>query len=65
MDALEYLDAIVASTITEFEREPTCRRRAFLACVVTFHTIDYLAAPREEQNSAGAVLRGVAGISSG
>ncbi|NUJ81429.1 hypothetical protein HUN39_15630 [Methylocystis sp. FS] len=44
MDALEYLDMIVDPTIAEFEREPTCRRRAFLACVVTFHTVDYLEA---------------------
>ncbi|MBG0797160.1 hypothetical protein IYX23_05595 [Methylocystis sp. L43] len=43
MDALEYLNTIVEPTIAEFEKEPTCRRRAFLACLVTFHTVDYLA----------------------
>lgn len=53
MDALEYLDTIVAPTISEFERETTCRRRAFLACLVTFHTIDYLAAPKRSAGMRG------------
>ncbi len=43
MDAQRYLNEVVHPTISEFEAEPTSTRRAFLACVVTFHTIDYLA----------------------
>jgi hypothetical protein len=42
MDALEYLDTIVELTIEEFESARWDRRRAFIACLITFHTIDYL-----------------------
>ena len=45
VDAKQFADEIVEPTITEFEREPSSRRRAFLACVATFHLIDYLALP--------------------
>lgn len=54
MDALKYLDTIVDPTIAEFEKQPTCFRRAFLACVATFHTVDYLATPK---NSAQILRR--------
>lgn len=40
--ALRYLKEIVDPTISELEADPTSVRRAFLACVATFHTIDYL-----------------------
>jgi hypothetical protein len=43
-DAQTYVEEIVLPTIREFEREPASRRRAFLACVALFHTVDYLAA---------------------
>jgi hypothetical protein len=50
MDAKQYADEIVDPTITEFEREPWSRRRAFLACVATFHLMDYIPEkPREEK----------------
>jgi hypothetical protein len=42
-DVESYMNEIVDPTITDFEREPTSRRRAFLACVAVFHTVDYLA----------------------
>lgn len=49
MDAATYLATIVEPTIAEFEAEPTSVRRAFLACVVTFHTIDRLAWPKRSR----------------
>lgn len=45
MDARHYLDEIVEPTIAEFEADPRSTRRAFLACVVAFHAIDYLTHP--------------------
>ena len=45
MDARRYLEEIVAPTIAEYEAEPTSVRRAFLACVAAFHTVDHLAHP--------------------
>ena len=41
-NAKDYLDHIVEATITDFESNPTSVRHAFLACVVTFHTVDYI-----------------------
>jgi hypothetical protein len=45
-DLRTYLAEIVNPTINELEAEPTSIRRAFLACVVTFHAIDYLVYPK-------------------
>ncbi|MCA6114646.1 hypothetical protein J6524_06895 [Bradyrhizobium sp. WSM 1738] len=42
-NASAYLSEIVAPTIAEFRDDPSSRRRAFLACVATFHCIDYMA----------------------
>ena len=42
MDAKQYFSEIVGPTIAEFERNPRSRRHAFLACVATFHVIDYV-----------------------
>jgi hypothetical protein len=42
MDANRYMTEIVEPTISDFEANPTSVRHAFLACVVTFHSIDYL-----------------------
>lgn len=52
-DMVRYLDEVVEPTIAEYEAEPLSLRRAFLACVVTFHAIDYLAYPQKP-----AALRG-------
>jgi hypothetical protein len=38
-----YLDTIVEPTVAEYEHDRSSVRKAFLACVATFHTIDYLA----------------------
>lgn len=43
MDAYEYLSTIVAPTIKEYALDRASVRRGFLACVTTFHTIDYMA----------------------
>lgn len=43
-DAQTYFEEIVIPTINDFEQEPTSVRRAFLASVALFHTVDYLAA---------------------
>jgi hypothetical protein len=37
---------ILEPAIADFERNPTSVRFAFMACVVTFHAVDYLAHPR-------------------
>jgi hypothetical protein len=45
-DLDRYLDEIVEPIVKEFEENPSSVRHAFVACVVVFHTIDYLAFPR-------------------
>ena len=45
-ELIRYLDEIVDPTINDFAQSPASVRHAFLACVVTFHTIDYLASAR-------------------
>jgi hypothetical protein len=47
----QYLDEIIDPTIADLQANPTSRRHAFLACVVTFHAIDYLAYSGEMSNS--------------
>jgi hypothetical protein len=44
-DIARYLDEFVDPTIKDFQGNPTSIRHAFLACVVTFHAIDYLTPP--------------------
>ena len=52
MDARQYADIIVDPTIAEFESDARAVRRAYLACLVTFHISDYItkepSARREE-----------------
>jgi hypothetical protein len=51
MEDLErYLRDFVDPTIADFEANPTSVRHAFLACVVVFHGIDYLAHPRSSRS---------------
>src|SRR5712691_4497483 len=45
-DLRQYLNDFVEPTIADFENNPASVRHAFLACVVTFHSADYLAHPR-------------------
>jgi hypothetical protein len=47
VDVQSYLDDIVVPTVSDFEGNPTSIRHAFLACVVVFHTVDYLASPKK------------------
>jgi hypothetical protein len=49
MDTVRYLNEIVEPTIEDFKNNPTSERHAFLACVVVYHVIDYLAHPKREQ----------------
>jgi hypothetical protein len=55
-DMLRYLDEFVTPTIKDFEDEPTSTRLAFLACVATFHSVDYFAFDQSAQSRrAGTV----------
>ena len=42
MSPQTYLELIVQPTVAEFEQDQSSVRRAFLACVAVFHTIDYM-----------------------
>lgn len=48
-DLKRYLTNTVEPTIADFEANPTSVRHALVACVVTFHSVDYLAHPRKPQ----------------
>src|ERR1700733_3081433 len=48
-DLRRYLEEIVEPTVKDFSEHPTSVRHAFLACVVTFHAVDYMAHPRRPQ----------------
>jgi hypothetical protein len=48
-DLVRYLEDIVEPTIKDFEEHPASVRHAFLACVATFHAIDYLAFPKRSR----------------
>jgi len=49
-DLEQFLDEVVEPTIADFEANPTSTRHMFLACVATFHSVDYLAHPRKPQS---------------
>jgi hypothetical protein len=51
VDPLTYLEQIVVPTIAEFEKYPYSRRHAFIACLVTFHTVNYIEYPKNAGNS--------------
>jgi hypothetical protein len=42
-DFVRFLTEIVDPTVKEFEDNPGSVRHAFLACLVTLHSLDYLA----------------------
>jgi hypothetical protein len=42
MTPAEYVNDIVVPTVREFRDEPRSQRRAYLACMVTFHIKDHL-----------------------
>jgi hypothetical protein len=49
-DLRRYLIDIVEPTIADFASNRTSARHAFLACVATFHCVDYLAHPKPSGN---------------
>ncbi len=55
-DLVRYLDEIVDPTIDDFEKTPTSVRHAFLACVVTLHSLDYLAYDRTKGKTVKAIV---------
>lgn len=50
MNAATYMKEIVDPTIKDFEQHQSSRRLAFIACLVTFHCVDYLASPKNKEN---------------
>jgi hypothetical protein len=56
----EYMRDIMQPTIKDLVQNRTSKRHAFLACVVTYHMIDYLCGKRRK-----AVLRGEYRVQSG
>ena len=46
-DLRRYLEEIVEPTVKDFSEHPTSVRHAFLACVVAFHAVDYMAHPED------------------
>lgn len=55
--AVKYLEMMVDPTIAEFSERPSDRRRAFLACVALYHTVDYVTRPK---SSPGNLARNLA-----
>jgi hypothetical protein len=49
-DLERYLGDVVEPTIKDLEAHRTSVRHAFLACVVTFHAVDYLAYPKRKRS---------------
>ncbi|MGB6326469.1 MAG: hypothetical protein WBG11_12060 [Methylocella sp.] len=47
MDAPTYLEQFVDPAIADFEKCPHSRRHACHACLVTFHTLDYIWYPKK------------------
>src|ERR1700738_4956831 len=50
MQIERFLESIVDPTINDLESNPSSVRCAFLACVVVFHSLDYLTHPDNSQN---------------
>jgi hypothetical protein len=48
-DLRRYLETIVEPTVKDFAERPASVRHAFLACVATYHAVDYMAHPRKAQ----------------
>jgi len=46
-DLERYIHQFVMPTAADFEQNPSSVRHGFLACVVLFHTVDYLAYPKK------------------
>lgn len=50
MDVEQYITTMVEPTIAEFRSHPASTRHAFLACLATYHTIDYISHPQKPSN---------------
>jgi hypothetical protein len=50
LQAKSFMSEIVDPTIRDFRDHPTSTRHAFLACVVTFHCLDYVRHSNRSQN---------------
>jgi hypothetical protein len=50
MDPNTYMTMFVEPTVRDFEGNPSSPRLAFLACIVTFHSIDYITHPKSPAN---------------
>jgi hypothetical protein len=49
MTPQQFMDEIVLPTIVELKNAPRSRRRAYLACIITFHLKDHLKAAGEKE----------------
>jgi hypothetical protein len=56
MTPAEYMREIVIPTVREFRDDPRSQRRAYLACIVTYHLRDYLEKAGEEEGSVGKTM---------
>jgi hypothetical protein len=56
-DFVRFLTEIVDPTVKEFADNPGSVRKAFLACVVTLHSVDYLAYDRKLNKAKKGILR--------
>lgn len=61
MPAAEYVTEIAVPTVLEFFEEPT-RRRAYLACMVSYHTGDYLAQKGRNQGDIAEAMEADIGV---
>ena len=58
-DFIRFITEIVDPTVQEFVANPGSVRHASLACVVTFHSIDYLAFDQALQRRPSGKVRGL------
>jgi hypothetical protein len=58
-DFVRFLTEIVDPTVKEFAANPGSARQAFLACVVTLHSVDYLAYDRKLSKAPKGALRAI------
>jgi hypothetical protein len=57
MTPAEYVNEIVEPTIKEFRDEPRSRRRAYLACIVTFQIKEHLVRAGENKSDVHAKMK--------
>jgi hypothetical protein len=57
MTPSQYLQEIVLPTVRDFRDERRSRRRAYLACIVTYHLKDYLVKAGWPEDHVGQAMR--------